>query len=163
MSTEETYTLNALPDRNTRGAFSVFCDDVREETSGKLIHIGVYGQDVLVPSFPALLPTLTVMTWAWTSLENPFRKLIFRTILDDQVLTAEEIDPVAATAGDEQSQGKPTDVASALVRQHFTRTVRFSPFVVERESILRVRVETEDGELRTSALRFKLAVPSQKG
>lgn len=163
MSTEATYTLNALPDRNTRGAFSVFCDDVREETSGKLIYIGVYGQDVFVPSFPALLPTLTVMTWAWTSLENPFQKLVFRTILDDQVLTAEQIDPVAATAGDDSSQNNLADTPSALVRQHFTRTIRFSPFVVERESILRVRVETEDGELRTSALRFKLAAPSQQG
>jgi hypothetical protein len=33
----------------------VVCDDVRHESNGKDIIIGVYGSDAIVPSYPALL------------------------------------------------------------------------------------------------------------
>jgi hypothetical protein len=41
---------------------AIFCDDVRTESNGKLIYIGVYvGGMVVNPSFPAVLPTFAVV------------------------------------------------------------------------------------------------------
>jgi len=34
------------------------CDDIRREDNGKLLLIGVYGQSIAVPQFPATLPSL---------------------------------------------------------------------------------------------------------
>jgi hypothetical protein len=37
--------------------YTLFCDDVRQEKSGKMIHIGVYGRDLLTyGDFPVALP-----------------------------------------------------------------------------------------------------------
>ena len=35
--------------------FGVLCDEIRREDNGKLIFIGVYGSNILVPAFPAAL------------------------------------------------------------------------------------------------------------
>jgi hypothetical protein len=39
----------------TRIEFGIVCDDARREDSGKLIFIGVYANNIVVPSFPAVL------------------------------------------------------------------------------------------------------------
>lgn len=38
------------------------CDDVRQEINGKLIFIGVYNEELQVPSFPASIRLTVVMT-----------------------------------------------------------------------------------------------------
>ncbi len=45
----------------TPNGYSIFCDDVRMEANGKQIFIGVYGTDILMPSFPIQLPMLHVV------------------------------------------------------------------------------------------------------
>jgi hypothetical protein len=40
----------------TISAFTVFCDDIRKEESGKDILIGVYGSDLVVDKLPATIP-----------------------------------------------------------------------------------------------------------
>ena len=37
---------------------ALFCDDVRNEVGNKLSLMGVYGQDLLLPELPAMLPKL---------------------------------------------------------------------------------------------------------
>lgn len=40
---------------------AIVCDDVRREQNGKLIIIGVYGNDISVPSYPAALRLAVVL------------------------------------------------------------------------------------------------------
>lgn len=40
----------------------IICDDVRQETSGKLIVIGIYLGNVLVTSFPTTIPSLSFIS-----------------------------------------------------------------------------------------------------
>jgi hypothetical protein len=42
--------------------YSIVCDDVRREDNGKLMLVGVYGGTIVVPQFPAVLPTLTIFS-----------------------------------------------------------------------------------------------------
>lgn len=163
MKTESAYTLDSLPDRNERGAFSIYCDDVRGESTGKTTIVGVYGEELIVGEFPALLPTFFILTTVWTKQSRPFEKLIFRILMDDKVLSEDEFDIRDARRQLMESVNvRPVADGSGL-RHTVKRIAKFSPFVLENESILRVRVETEDGELRTSALKIRLASPIQEG
>lgn len=43
--------------------FTIFCDDIREESSGKLIIIGLYAKDIVLGSpMPVTLPKLCFLT-----------------------------------------------------------------------------------------------------
>jgi hypothetical protein len=42
--------------------YTIICDDVRREDNGKLIILGMYMGTITVPSFPAVLPTLTILS-----------------------------------------------------------------------------------------------------
>jgi hypothetical protein len=41
--------------------YTLICDEVRIENTGKLIIIGLYGPDIQVPQFPWVLPSLTIL------------------------------------------------------------------------------------------------------
>jgi hypothetical protein len=42
--------------------YTLLCDDVRREDNGKLIVLGLYFGVITVPQFPAILPSLTVLS-----------------------------------------------------------------------------------------------------
>jgi hypothetical protein len=46
--------------------FGFICDDVRREDNGKLLFIGTYGSQILVPSFPATIVVALVASWEVT-------------------------------------------------------------------------------------------------
>jgi hypothetical protein len=159
---EQSYKLDRLEDRNTRGAFTIFCDDFRTENNGKNLYLGVYGDTLLVPEFPALLPTFVIVTTAWTTPSNPFRKLIFRVLRNEEVIAVENVDIVdldkqfevlERTEEERRTlQSLPGPSVASSMRQRVFRVIRFVPFVIETESVIRVRVENEEGEFRTSGL-----------
>lgn len=57
--------------RNTNPTLTIkkviICDDVRQETNGKSILIGVHAGDILVPNFPAVFP---LALWINARIEN---------------------------------------------------------------------------------------------
>lgn len=42
---------------------AIFCDDIRHERSGKDVYVGVYGDEVILPSLPHAVPNFFI---AWT-------------------------------------------------------------------------------------------------
>lgn len=44
-----------------KGAFCIFCDDVRQEISGKLIYVGVYVGEMVLPTLPATLSVIHIV------------------------------------------------------------------------------------------------------
>ena len=36
--------------------YAILCDDIRKEDNGKMMLIGIYSGDILVPTFPSKLP-----------------------------------------------------------------------------------------------------------
>ena len=42
--------------------YTLLCDDIRREDNGKLIVLGLYFGVITVPQFPAILPSLTVLS-----------------------------------------------------------------------------------------------------
>jgi len=64
--------------------FALVCDDVRREDTGKLIFIGVYGENITVPKTPA---NLLVSVVAFLEVRQDFKaQAEIRVRMDDKVL-----------------------------------------------------------------------------
>lgn len=153
MSTPNHYSLDALQEVGSRAAMAIFCDDVRSEASGKLIVIGMYGNDIVVPNFPALLPQLHVLVTVWTRASNPFKRVVLRLLADEKILIEETLEDQALAAL--FKQGEESAAEDSKSRLKLLRNIGISPFLAESEQVLRVRIETEDGELRAGAVRIR--------
>lgn len=120
-----------------------YCDDIRSELGNKISLIGIYGADLLLPELPAVLPKLCIYAQVYGELETPLDGDVeVRVLLDDDVIASSI------------SQPKSTN----LLPRHFVKMVThiiLSPFSVEKESILRVRLYHEGKEYRASSLRIK--------
>ena len=69
--------------------YCVVCDDLRTEQSGKLIIIGVYTEDVVVPRFPAVLPRLTFLSRVAGPARIPRVRGTLRYVGGEAILTLE--------------------------------------------------------------------------
>ncbi|MEJ1963700.1 MAG: hypothetical protein WDO56_19930 [Gammaproteobacteria bacterium] len=75
---------------------TVVCDDVRKEEGNKLSYMGVYGNSILLPSFPFTLAKLCfVMTLMGPGTRKAPKSLVFRLFRDEDLL-AEISLPAAA-------------------------------------------------------------------
>ena len=52
--------------------FTLLCDEVRQEITGKFIVIGMYTPDVTVPMLPFVLPSLSFLNWLETDTAGPW-------------------------------------------------------------------------------------------
>lgn len=63
--------------------WTIFCDDVRPEAGNKLSYMGVYGSDLIVPAYPAVVPRLCcIFSLCLSATANP-RKILFKLFRDD--------------------------------------------------------------------------------
>jgi hypothetical protein len=133
---------------------TVFCDDIRHELGGKLSYIGVYSGMLFVPTFPATLSKLCLAMNVLTPADRPFAKLTVRLLKDEDVLVEGTLDDAQLSA----AVDVPTDDVMAKDRILALQSIIvFSPFVLEGPCTLRVRAETEEGELRGLGLRVEQA------
>ncbi|TVR67173.1 MAG: hypothetical protein EA420_00840 [Candidatus Competibacteraceae bacterium] len=132
----------------TRHVETLFCDDIRHEIGGKLSYIGVYSGGLFVPAFPVTLPKLCLSVRIVTPANEPLRTLILRVLKDEenlQELTLDEDQLAAASDADE-------DAAEERIQMTQFMLV-FSPIQFDEPCTLKVRVQTETGELRGMALK----------
>lgn len=139
-----------------RHVFTIFCDDIRQEIGGKLSYIGVYGGQMFVPSFPITLPKLCLAMSMITPVDTPFRKLAMRIFKDDTQLAEGVLDETQLAGAVEASTDVPADERKERVLALQSMFV-FSPFQLEGPCTLKVRVETESGDLRGVGLRIDQA------
>ena len=139
-----------------RHVFTIFCDDIRQEIGGKLSYIGVYGGQMFVPSFPITLPKLCLAMSMITPVDTPFRKLAMRILKDDTQLAEGVLDETQLAGTVEASTNVAADERKDRILALQSMFV-FSPFQLEGPCTLKVRVETESGELRGVGLRIDQA------
>lgn len=123
-----------------------FCDDVRYELGNKFSLIGCYSDELIVDQLPVALPKLCVQIRAFTPIDSPFSKLVFRALLGDDTIA--EIDLKA----DEKSiPVAPPDAK----RMGLTAFMCFAPLGVTETTLLRIEAETEEGVLRGGRLMIR--------
>lgn len=132
----------------TRHVETLFCDDIRHEIGGKLSYIGVYSGGLFVPAFPVTLPKLCLSVRIVTPANEPLRTLILRVLKDEenlQELTLDEDQLAAASDVDEDATEEQIQMTQFMLV--------FSPIQFDEPCTLKVRVQTETGELRGMALK----------
>jgi hypothetical protein len=61
----------------SRFAYSIFCDDMRNEVNNKVSLMGLYSTELLLKSFPMSLPRFTIVMHAFTDIDQPFKEISF--------------------------------------------------------------------------------------
>jgi hypothetical protein len=140
----------------TRHVETLFCDDIRREVGGKLSFVGVYSGGLFVPAFPVTLPKLCLSVKIVTPAHEPLQALNLRVLRDEETL--QEI------ALNEEQLADASDSAEEMTEEQRKERVQmaqfmlvFSPIQFDGPCTLRVRVQTEDGELRGMALKVDQA------
>jgi hypothetical protein len=123
---------------------TIFCDDIRHETSGKLTLVGMYSDSLFVPQLPVTLPRVCLLARLISSLKQPARSVKLRVYKGTdliQELMAQEADLAAML------RNVPTyDAAGSSDRVQVVQfLVEFAPFQINGPCLLRVHAETEDG------------------
>lgn len=135
---------------------TIFCDDIRNEDSGKLLVVGMYGSELVVnQQAPVLLPSLVLFIRAKTTVDQPFRKFTTRVWFDDELVTETAVDEASLNAAAAKlSEDSAPDSEN---RVHMMQAIaRMSPFPILRSGTLRVRVETESEILKAGALTIRV-------
>lgn len=127
---------------DTRSASAIYCDDIRQEVSGKLTVVGMYPLGTPVrfpPQGGALLPKLCVIGYIRTPQERPLKSLVCELRLDDQVMHRVDLPPEALTAQDTMRPRSNAFTAQIIME--------FGNMVVPREGVLRFVAIADDTEV----------------
>ena len=120
---------------------AIFCDDIRHEVGNKMSFMGCYQNELFVPTAPIALAKLCVYVTLLTPIARPVRSLRFRVLMDDdRELARVEIPDEAFTNMAVVSEG-------AATRTSVSAAMMFSPFTIEKGSVLRVLADTDEGEV----------------
>jgi hypothetical protein len=135
--------------------FVIFCDDFRREDNGKLIYIGVYGADMIIPGpLPVLLPTFCAIT---SYREAPGESAESVTL--KMFVPGVEEAAIVAEVPVEQMRNVPLPPAMEKSSPSFNAIIpiKISPLIIHQEGLIRVRAYRGDDEIRLGSLPIKLA------
>lgn len=139
---------------------AIYCDDIREEVGGKRSFMGVYTGRLTVPNAPAILPKFCVVVILNTPINRPFVKCAIRILRDGDTIA--EMDFDSTMLGDMQrkitTEPMSPDTENPSIILH--AVAQIIPFPIVGDSKLRIRVQTEDEELKGPALEIKVATPT---
>ncbi len=137
-----------------RNLQTIYCDDIRQEVSGKLSYIGAYSTSLIVASFPITLPKLCVSIRIISPVQNPIESLTVQILKDDEVLQELVIDDEQLAKSRESIPNLSSDEQQDGV-QVFHAMTAFSPIQFDGPCALRVRAQTEDEEIRGVGLKVE--------
>jgi hypothetical protein len=141
--------------------FTIFCDDIREEASGKLNLIGTYDKVMVIHvPFPVTLPKfgfhIRIYTPASLEVERDFPINVIVYLPGDETDTPSLssmllADPEAAKSGLENLPWQPTGEHPLLAR--ITLNWILSPLILKEPGIIRVLADYKGDSLRCGSLR----------
>lgn len=133
--------------------WATFCDDIRQEVGNKLSYLGVYGPNLIVPSFPTTLLKLCAALSVRVPAESPPKQVVFRLLRDEEVLLQHEVsvpdlmDQSVVAAGDGSG-------SRALTIGTIAQLVSFP---VTQHCFLKARAYVDGKELRGGVLELMAA------
>lgn len=130
---------------------ATFCDDIRREEGNKVSLMGIYGNYMYFPEFPAKLQKLCIAFSANTLADNPFESLSFVLMKNDEEIVRQDVPKEHLDQLSNAPDVTPPNVngQSMMTIQAF---VILPEFVVEEPCLLRVRAITERETLKAPGL-----------
>jgi len=135
---------------------AIFCDDIRYEMGGKISYMGCYQSEIIVHTAPILLAKLCVFASVYTPKDRLFKSLIFRVLQDDDVELARVEVP---TENLKRTANQTND--KSITRQFLSTSIVFSPFAIEKPTMLRIMAITEEGEITGPRILIKVAATQE--
>lgn len=132
---------------------ATFCDDIRQEVGYKFSLMGCYaGGELIVDTMPIVLPKIFASIEVLSAIVNPLKQLTIRAFLNDTLL-AENVFP-ADKLPLESDIDKIKDSSDSRYILHLQ--LAFIPLIIEKDSILKIEADTEEGFLKGSRLMIRL-------
>jgi hypothetical protein len=127
----------------------VYCDDIRQEAGNKRSFMGVYQADLFVPTIPIVLPRLCIAAFIYTFEKDPFKSVTLQLFRGDDTLVEAPIEHLNPDTRVESPaiKGAVGERFNVLVAE-----LALTPYEVTEPHRLRVRVKTEKGEIKGTAL-----------
>lgn len=140
----------------------VFADDIRNEIGGKHSIIGVYNTVLSLDAAETLIPKLAISLNCYTDFENPFKQLFVMVMLDDAVISQNELPAQFLEKSFSENKKTLEEAGISLSTQLYKATVNIhlNPLVIKQNAILNV-VVVADG-VETKAGNLILRVPAAK-
>lgn len=137
---------------------TVVCDDVRKEEGNKLSYMGIYGNSILLPSFPFTLAKLCfVMTLMGPGTKKAPKSLLFRLFRDEELLAEISVPGEAlAEAAKNASGGSAND----LKRLTIGTVLQLFPFQLAAPCVLKARAICDGEEIKGGA--WPVESPAQR-
>jgi len=144
--------------------YTVFCDDIRQETTGKLIYIGVYHERTMVVhgTFPLTLPRLSFAISTLQKIGSVSPTIKIRVFAPGDPDDAPSIEAEAPVAQDEADlKANLIDVPEAQ-RKFVTMTtvMQFDNFQLKEPGLIRVKADIGDKRYSIGSLRITAAPKS---
>lgn len=130
--------------------WTIFCDDVRQEAGNKLSYMGIYGANLVVPSFPTTLLKLCLAMSIRTKATNPPKSIIVRVLRDDELIHEQTLDDAALIALTQAPEPTSTN------EKHLTvgAIVQLLNFAVTERCFVKARAIVDGEELKGGALEL---------
>jgi hypothetical protein len=141
---------------------TVFCDDVRDEVSGKKTYVGVYFNEMLLPGeFPVLIPQFALAITYLEPLSDPVEEVILKVFVPGENTDSEVAADVVLPVDRVDSLDERTKDPLAEYRAHIFH-FKISPFLIAREGYVKVRAYVGEREIRLGSLRVRSATDLER-
>ena len=140
---------------------TVFCDDIRDEVTGKKTYVGVYQQDMIIAGgFPAIIPQFALAITYLEPIDTEARPVSIKVFVpseegDGDIAVEIEL-PIDRDQAIKDSDRDPL----SLYRGHVL-SFRISPFLIPKEGYVKVRAFSDNEEIRLGSLRIRAAHPGE--
>lgn len=128
-------------------AYTIFCDDLRQEAGNKVSYMGVYQGVMFIPALPAMLPKLCAAVTVRFPRERAPGSLVFKLLLQDNVIAERSLDPALLLSKQTTEQGANAISATALFQ--------IVPFSIEEPASLKSQVYFDEHELKAGTLGIR--------
>lgn len=136
-----------------RFAYSIFCDDIRYEVNNKTSFIGIIGNLMYIPSFPAVLPKLCVSVTASTPHSQPFKSLHVTATLGETVLFDVDLDEGQLEQMHVQAANQIDDAKGLYAQAMFV----LSPLHIQEPGKIKISVIADGVDLESNGMQISKA------
>jgi hypothetical protein len=135
---------------------TIFCDDIRDEVTGKKTYVGIYPHDMVIPGpFPSLIPQFAL---AVTYLE-PLDMEICPVTVKVYVPSEDGLGQLAAEIEiplDRVDANYSKDMDPLAQYRAILMGFKISPFLIVGEGYVKVRAYVKQEEIRMGSMRIRL-------
>jgi hypothetical protein len=131
--------------------YTIFCDEIRQENTGKLLYIGVYVGDIILTGTPPfILPTFTAYVNYLEKPEHADTEVTFELSIPGHQepiykYTMGKRDPARSSSVAPNLQGEDLNARIML-------PIRMTPLILTEEGLIKVRAFRGQDEIRLGAL-----------